>query len=172
MKKCILGLFLLGLTNLISAQNDLAMVTPNVTTISSKTKTTNNAQYLKSNIKNVKHLAARIMKLQKIAADYNVKKERVYTNNKTMTYDVVFKANDNYIKAVYDHDGTIINSEEYYEDVRIPYELSGQLAKDYPGWSFDKSNCIISYSKIGETTFSYNLKLKKGNKSKRITLKI
>ncbi len=172
MKKCFLGLFILGLTNLISAQNDIAMVTTNVTEISSKTSKVKNAQYLRSSSKEVEHLALGIMKLQKIAADYDIKKERIYGNNKTITYDVVFETNGNYIKAVYDHNGTILSSEEYYEDVRIPYVLSSQLAIEYPGWSFNNSNCVILYSKNGEVNYTYKLKLKKGNSSKSITRKI
>ena len=174
MKKCILGLCLLGLTNLISAQNDFAMVTTNVDEIITKTsKTTKikNVKYLTSNTNRVDYLAARIMKLQKIAADFDVTKDAIYSKNKTITYDVVFEANENYIKAVFDHSGTILSSEEYYEDIRIPYVLSSQLAEEYPGWAFEKSSCTILYSQDGEATFIYNLKLKKGNKSKLIVRK-
>jgi hypothetical protein len=174
MKKCILGLCLLGLTNLIHAQNELAMATTKVdeiTTKTSKTTKIKNEQYLTSNTNDVLYLAACIMKLQKIAADFDLTKDAIYSKNKTITYDVVFEANENYIKAVFDHSGTILSSEEYYEDVRIPYVLSSQLAEEYPGWAFDKSNCTILYSKKGEATFTYNLKLKKGNKSKLIRRK-
>jgi len=107
--------------------------------------------------------------LQKIAADYDVTKDAIYSNNKTITYDVVFEANENYIKAVFDHNGTILSSEEYYEDVRIPNALISQLAKEFPGWSFNKSNCTIIYSNEGDAKFQYTVKLKKGNKSKLIT---
>ena len=114
-------------------------------------------------------MAVRIKKLQKIAADYDISKESIYSKNKSITYNVVFETNENYIKAVYDHNGVIITSEEYYEDVRIPYVLTSQLAKEYPGWSFDKSNCKILYSKEEASKFTYTIVLKKGNKSKLIT---
>ena len=150
------------------------MVTSNTNEISSKivnskTVKINNATYLNSHTKDVERLAVNIKTLQKIAADYDITKESVYSKNKEITYDVVFEADDNYIKAVYDHSGIILSSKEYYEDVRIPYVLSSQLAKEYPGWSFDQSNCTISYSKAGEAKFTYSVKLKKGNKSKIVT---
>nr|WP_321226245.1 hypothetical protein [uncultured Psychroserpens sp.] len=170
MKKCILGLCLLGLTNLIYAQNDIAMATTNDTEVTYKTTATvSNAQYLNCSYNNNLQLAARIQKLQKIAADYDVTKDRIYSKNKSITYDVVFEANDNYIKAVYDHNGTIISSEEYYEDVRVPYELGKQVAQEFPGWSFNLNNCVISYAKTGEAVLTYTMKLKKGNKSKSIS---
>tara|TARA_R110002111_G_scaffold57363_7_gene97206 strand:+ start:1920 stop:2432 length:513 start_codon:yes stop_codon:yes gene_type:complete len=169
MKKFLLGLCILGLTNLISAQNDLAMATANDNDITIKTSKIKNESYLMSNTNETKQLAVRIKKLQKIAAAYDISKESIYSKKKSITYDVVFEANENYIKAVYDHNGVIISSEEYYEDVRIPYVLTSQLAKDYPGWSFDKSNCKIFYSKEGESKFTYKIVLKKGNKSKLIT---
>lgn len=171
MKKCILGLCLLGLTNLIHAQNELAMVITNgdeITTKTSKPTKIKNEQYLTSSANDIGYLAVRIMKLQKIAADFDVTKDPIYSKNKTITYDVVFEADENYIKAVFDHSGTIISSEEYYEDVRIPYVWSNQLAEEYPGWAFDKSHCMILYSKEGNAIFNYSLKLKKGNKSKLI----
>lgn len=173
MKKCILGLCILGLTNLICAQNELAMSTTDLSDINIKTfksSKINNEQYIKSSLKGFKNLAAGIKKLQKIAADYDIKSESIYSNKKTITYDVVFQSNKNYIKAIYDHNGTILSSEEYYEDVRLPSELISQLAKENPGWAFDKSNCKILFSKHSEAMFIYNVKLKKGNISKLITL--
>ncbi|MDN3493619.1 hypothetical protein [Winogradskyella bathintestinalis] len=172
MKKCILGLCILGLTNLICAQNDLAMVTANVdnlTAKSVKTSEINNAKYLYSSNLDAQNLALNIKKLQKIAADYDIKNDVVYSKNKTITYDVVFKDNANIINAVYDYNGIIISSEEYYENVRLPYSLTKALANEYPGWSFAKSNCTIMYSKNGEVKSTYNIKLKKGNKMKLIT---
>ncbi len=169
MKKFLLGLCILGLTNLISAQNDLAMATANDNDITIKTSKIKNESYVMNTSNETMHLATRIKKLQKIAATYDISKESIYSNNKSVTYDVVFEANENYIKAVYDHNGEIIKSEEYYEDVRIPYDLTSQLAKDYPGWSFNKSNCKIFYSKEKASKFTYTIVLKKGNKSKLVT---
>ena len=172
MKTLVLGLCILGLTNLITAQNDISMVTTNVSDISTTTTkppTVKNELYLNTSTTNVKHLALCIKELQQVAAAYDITKEGIYTTNKSITYDVVFKTDENYIKAVYDHNGIIISSEEYYENVRIPYALSSQLAKDYPSWSFSKSHCTISYTKDGEVTYTYKLKLKKGNSSKTIT---
>lgn len=169
MKKCILGLCFLGLTNLICAQDEFAMNTSNYSDFTTKTLNVKNEKYLNYSYSDVQQLAARIKTLQKIAADYDITEARVYSKRKTVTYDVVFKTNKNFIKAIYDYKGTIISSEEYYEDVRIPYAIASELAKTYSNWSFGKSSCNILYSVEGDTSFVYNIELIKGDLTKMIT---
>eukprot|EP01093_Parvamoeba_rugata_P004736 TRINITY_DN16559_c0_g1_i1.p1 TRINITY_DN16559_c0_g1~~TRINITY_DN16559_c0_g1_i1.p1 ORF type:complete len:108 (+),score=19.42 TRINITY_DN16559_c0_g1_i1:62-385(+) len=84
MKKFLLGLCILGLTNLISAQNDLAMATANDNDITIKTSKIKNESYVMNNSNETMHLATRIKKLQKIAATYDISKESIYSNNKSV----------------------------------------------------------------------------------------
>lgn len=172
MKTCILGLLLVGFAGLSSAQNDFALLTSDNDDISSpttfKTKV-HNESYLNIRRESDQNLALRIKTLQDLAANYDISEENIFTNNKNVTYSVVFESNENYIKAIYNHDGTILQSDEYYEDIRIPYSIGAEIAKTYPGWSFYKSHCTISYAKDATTNFTYTIELKNGNKTKTVT---
>lgn len=169
MKNLIIAFFIVGTANFTIAQQNLAMIATsdhNVhTTRSSKIQ---NERYLNSRNDVAPTLALSIRRLQDVAADYNITENRIYSTNENITYTVVFESDANYIKAIYNHDGTILESEEYYEDVRIPYSLGSEIAKAYPGWSFNNSDCTINYAKNEATRFTYSFVLKKGDKSKRI----
>lgn len=169
MKNLIFVLFIVGLANLTIAQENLAMNTTNKVNVhTSRSSKIQNEQYLNSRNGVAPTLALGIKRLQNVAADYDITENRIYSINKHITYTVVFESGANYIKAIYAHDGTILESEEYYEGVRVPYSLGSEIAKTYPGWSFNNSDCIIEYTKNKATRFTYSFVLKKGNKSKMI----
>ena len=172
MKTRLLGLFFLGLTHLISAQNELAMETSQFKDESFTTSaiTIQNEQYLNLKYMVAQPLPVRIKTLQKVAADFDIKQASFYSENKGITYTVNFQSNVNYITAIYDTQGIIISSEEHYENVRIPYHLSVELAKDYPGWSFQAIACSLSYDQKSGTVITYAIDLRKENKSKSISL--
>ncbi|MBJ7882489.1 hypothetical protein [Gelidibacter salicanalis] len=169
MKTRILGLVFLGMTNLMPAQNDFAMVTPDYNHSVTTDKPVNkNSQYL--SYMAVQPEAVRVTKLQSLAANYDITALSIYSAKKTLTYTVVFKSAENYIKAIYDHEGTIIKCEEFYNNVRMPYSISSELAKDYPGWEFHKIHYTIDYALNETPNFVYDVELKKGNVSKKVQL--
>ena len=168
MKKCIIGLFILGFNGLIYSQNALAIATNNTNTLTSTKTTGLNKQYLEHMA--VKSVAVGVKKLQKLAAKYDIKTQPIYSSNKSITYTVVFQDNDNFIKAVYDYMGTIIRCEEYYTGIKLPYGISGQLAKDYPGWAFNNISYSIDYSQNKPVASVYQVELKKDKKIKSVTI--
>jgi|GEM_PF-3541052 len=171
MKTCILGLCLLGITNLMHSQNDLALVTPKFdqsTSHTFKTPASPNSEYLSRMA--VQPEAVKVKKLQTLVANYDIKAQSVYSKDKSITYTVVFESPDNYVKAIYDHEGNVVSCQESYTDVRMPYSISGQLAKDYPGWEFSKVEYIIEYTQYKATVLTYKVKLKKGNVSKSVKI--
>ncbi|MBF8150631.1 hypothetical protein ITJ86_12030 [Winogradskyella sp. F6397] len=174
MKTCLFGLIFLGLTNLSTAQHDLAMATTqlNDEKFTSSSSSISNENYLNLEVEAAQPLAICIKKLQKVAADFDVTKDPVYSKNKSITYTVNFQSNENRITAVYNTHGIILNSEEYYEDVRLPVKISNQLAKDYPGWAFHYSTCNVSYDHDKGSEITYTIDLKKENKHKSISLTI
>ncbi|WP_299391124.1 hypothetical protein [uncultured Gelidibacter sp.] len=176
MKTCILGLIFLGMTSLMSAQNDFAMVTPEYSHSETSEKTAiKNGQYLSEmtlqpEAVRVTKLQSIATKLQSIAANYDISALSIYNAKTSQTYSVVFKSAENYIIAIYDNDGTIIKCDEFYDNVRMPYELSSGLAKEYPGWEFHKIHYTIDYA-INETpNFVYEVILKKGKTSKKVQI--
>ncbi|MBU2929332.1 hypothetical protein [Winogradskyella psychrotolerans] len=174
MKSCLFGLIFLGLTNLSTAQQDLAMETfqLNDENYTPRHISIPNEHYLNLELEATQPLAISIKKLQKVAAEFDVTKDPVYSKRKSMTYTVNFKSNENHITAVYDTDGIILNSKEYYEDVRLPLKISNQVAKDYPGWAFHNSKCAVNYDSSNGSVITYTIVLKKKNKHKSISLTI
>ncbi|WP_458626541.1 hypothetical protein [Winogradskyella sp. PC D3.3] len=172
MKTCLLGLILLGLTNLSSAQNELAMGTSQFKDkdYTPRSITVLNEQYLNLELHTAQPLAVRIKKLQKVAANFDVTKDPVYSKDKSITYTINFQSRTNYITAIYDAKGVILSSDEYYEDVRLPLKLTNQLAKDYPGWGFLNSSCTVNYDHINGADITYVIAIQKENKSKSISL--
>ncbi|WP_375324101.1 hypothetical protein [Flagellimonas sp. GZD32] len=170
MKNLIIVFFISGMANLSFGQESLAMITKSdLNTRTSKSTKVQNTQYLNARKYVAPTLATSIKRLQNVAANYDITEDRVYSStNKKITYTVVFESNANYIKAIYNYDGTILESEEFYEDVRIPYSLGSEIAKAYPGWSFNNSDCIVEYVQNEATRYTYSFVLKNGTKSKRV----
>ena len=168
MKKCIIGLLILGFNGIIYSQNALAITTKNTNTLTSNKTTGLNEQYLDHMA--VKSVAVSVKKLQKLAAKYDIKTQPIYSSNKSITYTVVFRDNENFIKAVYNYKGTIIRCEEYYTGIKMPYSISGQLAKEYPGWAFNKVSYSIDYSQNKPVVSEYQVELKKDKKIKSVTI--
>jgi len=168
MKKCILGLCLLGFTNLIFAQGGFALTLGNGNKITTIKNTSLNRQYLEH--MSTKSTAFRVNKMQKLAAKYDIKAQPIYSSNKSITYTVVFQDKENYIKAVYNYRGIIIRCEEYYTDIKMPYSISGQLAKDYPGWAFNNISYSIDYSQNKAIISAYQVVLKKNKNLKSVKI--
>ncbi|MCM4153563.1 hypothetical protein DHD05_18365 [Arenibacter sp. N53] len=168
MKKYILGLFIFGFTSFIYSQNTLELAANNTSTLTSKKTTSLNRQYLENMA--VKSVAASVTKLQKLAAKYDIKAQPIYSSNKSITYTVVFQDNENVIKAVYNYKGTIIRCEEFYTGIKLPYSISGKLAKDYPGWAFNNISYSIEYSQNKPNISVYQVELKKDKKIKSVRI--
>ncbi len=169
MKTIVLGLLLMGLTGLTSAQNEIAYVDVNDASFKEiATIPDSNLDYLQSVKLNA--VPDRVRAFQNVVAGYDIKKAAVYTPTDAATYDVVFREGKNTIKAVYDANGTIIQCDENFESVRVPYFLSKQLLKDYPGWGYEKVWLTISYTRTDAPVIQYKVVLKNGNKEKTISI--
>ncbi|PKP24675.1 MAG: hypothetical protein CVU03_11360 [Bacteroidetes bacterium HGW-Bacteroidetes-2] len=168
MKTIVFGLLFLGITNLTKAQNEIAYVNLNATSIIEKPmKTMSNLNYLHSMELNV--ISNRVRALQTVVANFDIQKEVVYTKTSSATYDVVFREGKNAINAVFDSKGNIIQSDENYESVNVPYFLSKKILKEYPGWGYKQVWLSISYNQKFATTIQYKVVLKNGNKEKTIS---
>lgn len=168
MKKFIVSLILVGLTNLIAAQNDLAVVLQKPVINKSKTIAIKNAAYL--NNTSIDNTAKHIILLHKKVAEFNVRELDIYTPQTTTTYDVVFTEGNNTIKATYNHNGDIISCNELFEGIRLPYSISSKLSKEYPGWEFSNTWCAIEYYENNQTKIVYTIRLKNGSKTKMIKI--
>lgn len=168
MKTCILGLMLLGLTNLTFSQNEVAIndvnssiELPEITT--NRTTTTSHADGI------VFHQASqRITAFQNAVSKYDITSNAIYTPKKTATYTVVFKEANNVITNVYNHEGDAISSVQNYKNVRLPITISASILKDYPNWSITGVHCTIKTDQNKDAIVSYKVKIINGNKRKTI----
>ncbi|TXD84061.1 hypothetical protein ESY86_10850 [Subsaximicrobium wynnwilliamsii] len=168
MKTIIMGLIVSLITTAVLAQHENVMVT-SFETSNHKVyeKSAANSNYINAALE--KTVAKRIATLEDIVANYDIKQESIYSPNKKTTYTVDFKQNSDHIKAIYDQEGLIIKTEEAYNNVRMPYSISGKLAQNYPGWSFENVKCLITYSN-GDKRIAYHVELAKGRDSKLVEL--
>lgn len=171
MKTYVLGFIALGLTNLMIAQNNIvASVNVSNHAVYSKSKAVINMEYLNTASHN--DISNKIKKIQKVVANYDIKKADVYQSKNNSTYDVTFKEGDNIVVAVYNNDGTLISCKENYQSIKLPYAVSSKITRDYPGWAFKNVECNILYSKDETTSIAYQIVIKQGNKTKRIKITV
>ncbi|WP_165748381.1 hypothetical protein [Cellulophaga sp. Z1A5H] len=170
MKKIIIGFILIGLTNLVQAQNDLAVVVNTPTANKTKTKVIKNAAYLRHT--NRPQNPKRIGMLHKKVAEFNIKALALYTPEKPATYTVVFTEGSDTIKSTYNHNGDIVSCKESFKGINLPYAISAKVSKEYPGWKFNNTVCTIRYSDTenNQAKIVYKVVLKNGNQRKMIKI--
>src|SRR5210317_2112165 len=122
MKTYVLGLFLIGLTNLSFSQNDLVYTDVNTKTHVNAKSSTNNASFINSF--SMEQIPSRIKNFQKYVAEYKISEASVFRPSQEHTYNVVFKEDNNSITNLYDADGIILKSEQTFTEVWLPYHLS------------------------------------------------
>ena len=161
MKTCILGLLLLGLTNLTFSQNDMAFnnVNPNIEVTYAKT----NNKAIVSN-----QSSKRITAFQNEVSKYDITSKPIYTPNNPSIYTVVFKEAKNVITNVYSQDGEVISSEQKFESIRLPDHMSLSIIENYPNWSIKNAKCVIRYEKNKHTIVTYKIKISNGTKNKTV----
>lgn len=161
MKTCILGLLLLGLTNLTFSQNEMAVndVNSNIQLTSLKM----NTNTLISN-----QSSKRITAFQNEVSKYDITSKSIYTPKNPSNYTVVFKEAQNVITNIYNHDGEVISSEQTFKAIRLPNNISISILKEYPNWSIKAVNCVITYEKSKDVKKLYKIKISNGTKSKTI----
>lgn len=165
----VIGLIFLGFTNLMYSQNDLAFVKVNTDAPSKAVSNSMiNSNYYNSSDSKIS--SVRIRKFQKVVALYNVKDSDVYSSNEKSRYSVVFEEGDNQIKAEYDQDGKIIHCTELFKNIKLPYTISSDIAKNHAGWEFKEVVCNITYDIDKNQEVIYKVEIQKGNEKK--TLKI
>lgn len=169
MKTFVIGLFFLGFTNLMHSQNDIASVDVNLNEYVKPIKNNViNSSYLYSFDNKIS--SARVKKFQNLVANYDIKATAIYSNDEKSNYTVVFEEGENQIKAVYNQDGKIVQCTELFKGIRLPYTISSDIAKKYPGWEFSEISCHISYSQDKNEQVIYKVAIQNGNQKKTLKL--
>ncbi len=169
MKTIVLGLIFLGFTSLMHAQNEMAYVNVTIDEPTSPVKNLMiNSNYYKS--LDGKITSNKIREFQKVVARYDIKSADIYTPAYQSNYTVVFEEGENQIKAEYNKDGKIVNCSEFFKNIRLPYSISSDIAKNYPGWEFTEVLCNITYDSENNLEVIYKVEIKNGDTRKSLKL--
>ena len=101
MMKFVFAFIVLGLTNQLIAQNNVAIVNEknnihyNMSNIKTALKSVKNMEYLKAIKYN--NISKKIVKVQNLVANYNIKMAKVYSSKSNTTYTVNFNENNSHV---------------------------------------------------------------------------
>ena len=154
MKTYLIALLIFGFTQTISAQK----------ADSNKSISTVNTNYLSQVY--AKDIATKVNKLQNLASQFNIRTSKVYKQKSTDTYEVVFEESNCKIIATYNNNSEIIESEETFNQIRLPHKLAVKIAKEYPGWKVENKSYQISFKKEHTADKTFSVLIKNNKKSK------
>lgn len=163
MKKLLIGIFFLGLTNLAFAQS--SSEAGSILELEGVTIMPANMGYLSivsSGLKSVK-----VASLQRAAASHDITKTSIY-KRKLRFYEFTFRQQDGYLVATYDSNGKIMKSNERYKDVVFPKPVRQSIYKAFPGWYSEANQYVVSFTSGREAKKVIKVKLVKEGKTKRI----
>ena len=158
MKKIILGLFLMGLTTQMYAQDPILL--PEVVLV-------HNYKYLSA--VGTENVAIPVEKLQLKVSDFNVKELDIYSDEHDL-YDVYFIIPEGNILASYDKDNNLLRTIERYKNTNMPSAVLNAVARRFPKWSISKNIYLVNYHESGRIRKLYKLTLENGDKRIKIKL--
>ncbi|WP_452232261.1 hypothetical protein [Lacinutrix sp. MEBiC02595] len=169
MKTMFITFLFLGFAQVTYSQSDIAYTETTDHTLES-THVKKDFNSVSEKIIGTSYLSAKTKKLQLQVFNYNIKNAAVYAANVNTTYSVHFTEGNNHVDAIYAKDGTLLQSEGIFKNVRIPYNISVKVAKKYAGWMVAKTYCYNNYRHNKDTEVLYKMQLRKGNKTKAIEI--
>lgn len=161
MKKLILGLFILGLTTQIYAQDPI--LTENL----SEVYVVANYKYLSS--VNASESAIPVEKLQLAASDFDIKDLDIYAEENEY-YDVYFFIPQGKILAKYNEKGELLTTVERYRNTELPSAVTNEIEGRFPNWNVSKNVYSVNYHESGNSNKLYKITLENGNQKIRVKM--
>jgi len=159
MKKLVLVLFVLGMTNPFFAQDPILLGEVVITAM--------NYKYLSAVDNREAPIPAKL--LEREAARFNAEGRDLYVDN-FGTYNVSFYIPDGKIAALYDEDGNILKTIERFKNVQLPEEVQNAIAQRFPKWEIVKDVYEVKYTVKSGANKVYKMKLKNGEETIRVKL--
>ncbi|WP_190810506.1 hypothetical protein [Flagellimonas sp. S3867] len=152
-------------------KNDLLVFNHNFETRSYRSLSTNpKSDYL---VKvSEKGQSAYLSALQQRVINFDITKLEEYSIEEPSTYNVVFKEKKASVYAKYDKNGNLVSSIERHVNIKIPSAISQKIAKQFPGWSFEKSIYSVKYHKHSGSERTIKVFLKKGGQKKIVKMEL
>jgi hypothetical protein len=166
MKTILVGLTLLGLTNLAYSQSPANQVNT-VKLEEIVVSPMRNVSYFNS--VNEQNSSVHVKKLQSEASNYDITTSKVF-NNTFESYEVLFKSTYGSIIASYDSKGELLNSFEKFVEVLLPEKVVKTLKSNYSDWKLNSTTYLVNYYNNREVKKVYQVQLKKD--AKKMNLKI
>ena len=98
------------------------------------------------------------------SSKFNPKRELLVTAN--------FKTSVGYIAAEYDKKGNIKWAKERFKNVTLPNSIARDIIKQYPGWSFAQTKYVLNYVNGEVSKKLFKVVIKKGDQRKRLRIKV
>jgi hypothetical protein len=86
------------------------------------------------------------------------------------TYLVVMQIKGGSLSATYNENGKLISVVENYKDVKLPGDVIYSIYKKFPGWQIVNDKYLYTQKEGDILKKQYNLKIKKGKETKRLTV--
>ena len=161
MKKFILGLLVIGLTNQVYSQ------ITKVEELSEVVVTAVNYKYL--NQTDNKEAAVPVQMLQRKVAAYDVTTKDYYQDDYDY-YTVEFYIPDGKIVAAYDADGKILRTIEKFKDIKLPDAVSKALLERFPNWDIVSDVYRVTYTDKMGAKKQFKLKLQNGERTMKVKM--
>ena len=165
MKKFVIGLIVLGLTNLTYAQSTLMA---NNVQLAEVTIMPRNLTYM-SNVLDI-NTPREVKNLEATVAKYDITEHPQFKDRDVDAFEVVFEQPKARIIATYDKNGQNLKSFEKFTDVILPKDLVKEIILEYPGWEFHSDTYLVSYYSGKDIKKHYRIQLRKDGD--RVNLKV
>ena len=86
-------------------------------------------------------------------------------------YLVLFEGEDASLAATYNEKGKLLRVVEKYQNVKLPRKVIFSVYKEYPDWVIVQDKFLYTQKDGDIIKKQYNLKIKKGNQTKKIVVK-
>ena len=159
MKNVILGLFILGLTTQIHAQD------PVINEQLPEVYVVHNYKYLSST--NSEEVAIPVEELHLKVSDFDIKNLDIYSDENEF-YDVYFFIPEGKVLASYNENGDLLSTVERYRDIQLPTSVLESINERFPNWSASKNVYLVNYHEFGKTKKIYKITLENGKQRIRV----
>lgn len=154
MKNLLIGLFVIGLTNLGFSQSKNGQVKE--VKLEDVVITDANFNYLEK--VQGKEAADYVSLLQNEAAKFNVLESPEFDGRKE-DFSTVFRGSKGYIIANYDNTGKILNTTEWYHGIKLPINIRKSVLKEYPNSGLLKVVYTVNYNDKMEVEKTYKIQI-------------
>ncbi len=164
MKKLLIGIYILGLTNLAYSQylnGGLEVELEGITV------TPLNIDYLHK----VKEgtISKKVLNLENMAAEYDITKSPLF-NNHIPYYNINFTQPNGQILATYDGRGKLVRSFERFKNIAFPIPVRNSIYRAYPGWTVKGNTYLVSYYHNKDLKKVYRVQLGKDGLKKKLKI--